>query len=902
MLVLSSLVMAVVWGGGGAVPACPRECTCEVAPLRAASFVLAWMTSWGEEDLPQLHPNDVGAAGDLVSSGAAVSAGVNVDVVGLHATCALMPDANLTRLTHALPPDTMVLTVLQGGGGGVVVVEEGQLAPLAQLRALHLQGYARRRATQVSGYFPNTVEGMVAQKEAIAAAEEAEFKDGELQLLMAEDALTPLTRLQLLDLQYVRLVAGRNGAGGRLRRQVEPVASDILLDMPLPYFLSMTQQLQDVDLPPELLSLLPSVQASPDQHLEVVVLEDNEDDLVPYEVLRAKESEEGVHGVILAPFLAQTELRYLRVAHAKLDRVGGELLGGMGALHTLTLEHNNIKVLPPVMFAATPELRHLSLAHNSLLTLEAASLAGLDHLVTLDLDHNGLDQLGPASFPRLPCLAMLRLLANPLAHVFPFTFSNVNVTETLVMGSLLVAAEVHEDTFRSLSDLTTLRLENTSLTSLSRALLDGMPRLSHLTLHGYVPVIDYDTFTATPLLRSLTLSHCRLEKLSQDAFFGLRELRYLDLSHNQLVRLHPGTFDHLASLRELYLHHNRLTSLPRAIFFPLPAKLIQLHQNPWHCSCRLLQLVPTITNKVRQPGYTTCHWDEKAGTVCTVPDPVPLRYDSRVAPLCATPAFHRHHDVFYIATRRLKCSKMQWDPRFATKTIPSTTTPAPRQSFDKKNVLEIDSFNLADPAPGNREETDLPVEEEYSNWVPLTAHTSPPLEVEDLLEIAEAEMPEEAYAPLDYYEEEEEREANRGEQGEEEERDNAREEEEELDNEISVMPNVIQDAVSRGSYRERGLSQNMIRKGPAASGTRAEYLIQKRKMKATMEAGRRQLEEEILATKRRYWSRLVEQKKREKARREEQMTRQQQRKEAQLEEFLREQELYRMRVAVQESS
>ncbi|RXG71528.1 hypothetical protein Avbf_05097, partial [Armadillidium vulgare] len=37
---------------------CPRECTCEHSPLRSASFVLTWMTSWGEDDLPNIHPNE----------------------------------------------------------------------------------------------------------------------------------------------------------------------------------------------------------------------------------------------------------------------------------------------------------------------------------------------------------------------------------------------------------------------------------------------------------------------------------------------------------------------------------------------------------------------------------------------------------------------------------------------------------------------------------------------------------------------------------------------------------------------------------------------------------------------------------------------------------------------------
>ncbi|XP_068223998.1 uncharacterized protein [Palaemon carinicauda] len=711
---------------------CPEECACEDAPLKAASFVLTWMTSWGEDDLPQLHPNDVMESGDFVVSSTATDAELDVEVRGLHATCALMLETNLTQMISELPSRTMVLNLLQAATSKMTFIESGQLAPLRELKALHIQGYARKEAVQISGYFSNRVLDMVEHKE---ESKKLRDEDQDLQLALSEDALTSLVNLQLLDLQYVRLVAALEG--GRLRRQIHPVSSKTLLDLPIQEFLSLTDQIRDLDLPPEIMSKMPTLPPASElqSEIEMILLEEREkeEDVVPYDVFKSESD------AILAPFISQPQLKYLRVAHAKLDRVGQELLTGLNKLHTLTLEHNHIKILPPAMFSPTPKLRHLSLAHNNILEIEGNTFTGLDKLLTLDLDHNKLDRLGPSSFPSLPSLATLRLLNNPLTHVFPFTFSNVNNTERLLLGSRDVSVELHVDTFRQLSLLKVLQIENTTFISLSRALLEGMPYLKELTIHGRITSIDFDAFTATSNLEHLDLSHCHLNWLSLDAFFGLKKLRYLDLSSNSIDELAPGTFDHLSSLRELYLHHNNLTTLPLGIFVLVPAKLIQLHQNPWHCTCDLFQLKPTITNKVRQPAYTTCRWEETQGTVCTNEDPVRLKYDSRVAPLCASPPQHSYFDVFHVTTRRLKCPKHLFDP---------TPDPSPRRNVVKEAVK------------GDEPEAII-VSEEEPNWLPLTAFSAFPAEVKDLLKMAEAEMPEETYAPLtdeDYEDMERERE------------------------------------------------------------------------------------------------------------------------------------------------
>lgn len=825
---ISSLLWCLLMGAAASSPTeerreCPRDCVCEDAPMRAASFVLTWMTSWGEDDLPEVHPNEAVEVADGVKSTTAADAGVNVDTVGLHATCALMADTNLTNLLQALPSRTMVLSVLQAAGSKLVVLEAEHLSSLSNLRALHLQGYAVQRARQVSGYMSNRVLEMVDHKKKAAQIEEDQQN---LTLAISEDALMSLNQLQLLDLQFVRLVAAMEG--GRPRRQTRPLATSTLLDVPLSDFLSMTDQVPDLNLPPELKASAPVSSSPPESSEEIlfVPLDGGEESVVPYEVFKA-ESE-----TVLAPFAAQSELKYLRVAHAKLDRVGPELLTGLSNLHTLTLEHNHIKILPPAMFTPTPNLRHLSLAHNNILALEGESLAGLDNLLTLDLDSNKLDRLGPASFPGLPSIATIRMINNPLTHIFPFTFSNVNGTEQLFIGSRDVSAELHTDTFRELDSLTTLVIENTTLLSLSRAMLEGMPTLRDLTIHGHVTYIDFDAFTATPNLETLTLSHCHLKKLSLDAFFGLKNLQYLDLSHNGLDEISPGTFDHLSSLRELYLHHNNLTTLPLGIFVPTPVKLIQLHENPWHCTCDLMQLRPTLTNKVRRRHNMVCRWNEKLGTVCSNERPVRLRYDNRVAPLCNTPSQFQHNDIFQVTHKRLKCPKHLWDPRPKHKKI-TTEIPDDDDDEEEENEEEI-------------------IEEEEPNWLPLTAFASAPREVKDLLEIAEAEMPEDTYAPL----------STEDESAEIPQRDEA--------DDTSEIISIV------------------------TVNNRQDYRRQKEEMKRQMEEERRKAAEIKLMEKQQLKLQLSLEKQKMKEKMAAEMELERQRKRNEMEEFLKQQELHRM--------
>lgn len=235
--------------------------------------------------------------------------------------------------------------------------------------------------------------------------------------------------------------------------------------------------------------------------------------------------------------------------------------------------------------------------------------------------------------------------------------------------------------------------------------------------------------------------------------------------------------------------------------------------------------------QVRAKGYTTCRFLERSGMVCSEPDPPRLRYDSRVAPLCVTPEQYRHRSVFRVTARRLKCPKHFWTPRRPV------TLPSPP-------VLPVEP-------QVNVEKVETPVVEENS-WVPLSSFSIPPHDVKDLLEIAEAEMPEEAYAPLPEDEEGLDAEEVEKEQQEAEAAEIIEEAEEEMENMINIIAE--DDDVHPFDVTERFVRRQ-----------REQYRLEKQVMKKQMAEEERRRQETLRAMKQRHWDRLAEDKRRQKA-------------------------------------
>lgn len=663
-----------------------------------------------------------------------------------------------------------MLTVLQAAGCNYTVIEGDQLARLSGLRALHMQGFADHWQRHLSGQKSKERKSYTSLKEESLYEEETVEDESRhrylqsLSMVLADDALKSLVNLELLDLQYVRLAAKEDAQRPR-RHTWGPISTTTMVDMPLNKFFLYTDKLKSVELPLDLkildtrplherrIMMQDNVSEENDQSTDeyyeelesnINELKQEMDEKLSVILLNSTGIEEQVRykihsdetQIFFAPFTSQKSLKYLRIANAHLESLGPELLGGLINLHTFTLEFNHIQVLPENVFAPTQNIRHLSIAHNSLLTLESSSLQGLTNLLTLDLSHNKLTIIGSGSLPNLPKLKSLMLEGNPIIHVLPDSFIGVNSTDTLTVGSRGVVTKIHDDAFRQINSVKTMKIMNISYDSFSENLLTNLPNLQDLTIHGNLSAIDYDAFTSAPELKNLDISNCNLTRLSVDAFFGLSKLIRLDMSHNLISELNPGLFDHLTSLTELFLHHNKLTTLPVGLFSPLGVKVLRLNHNPWDCACNLLQLHPTQTNSVLYSGYNLCRLDDKLETYCSRIGER-MVYDSRVAPKCASPSQFRNKDIHTVVNRYLKCSKYHWDPQLYTEETPQSDT-----SFQDKEKKAVKNVVLT-PPDYEVQSDEMNGPEEEMNARPLTDYTPAPLKPLDLLNIAEHEMLEE---------------------------------------------------------------------------------------------------------------------------------------------------------------
>ncbi|XP_061735038.1 SLIT and NTRK-like protein 5 [Nerophis ophidion] len=116
-------------------------------------------------------------------------------------------------------------------------------------------------------------------------------------------------------------------------------------------------------------------------------------------------------------------------------------------------------------------------------------------------------------------------------------------------------------------------------------------------------------------LRRLYLNGNLIDHLTEDMFYGLESLQFLYLEYNVIKGVAADTFQHVPKLQLLFLNNNLLKTLPVGTFSGLAlARLnlrsnhlrylpvsgvidqltalvqVDLYENPWDCSCRILDL------------------------------------------------------------------------------------------------------------------------------------------------------------------------------------------------------------------------------------------------------------------------------------------------------------------------
>lgn len=303
----------------------------------------------------------------------------------------------------------------------------------------------------------------------------------------------------------------------------------------------------------------------------VTLVVEHEIEIVPYEEYKiaAKRAK-------MASFTGYDALRVLQIHSCQLDELQWEMFDGLNQLEHLSLEHNDIKIVPPFAFFGARRIRTLSLAHNLILDLNYRALAGLLRLEWLDLSDNQMSIISELTFPPFPKMKTIDFRNNPLRNIFAMSFGVMNKTQHVSVGSPTVALDLsREHIFRDLGELKSLRIENGTAESLHENVFRGLRGVQKLIVHGRIRRIEFDTFAEMENMRELVLSDCQLEEVSMDVIYGANSLELVDLSANRLRSLPPGMFDGQTKLREVYLQNNQLAKLPRDIFGMTSLRLLR---------------------------------------------------------------------------------------------------------------------------------------------------------------------------------------------------------------------------------------------------------------------------------------------------------------------------------------
>lgn len=397
-----------------------------------------------------------------------------------------------------------------------------------------------------------------------------------------------------------------------------------------------------------------------------VTIEIEEDvEIVPYDVYLQE-----LANAKRITFYGWENLEVLRIHNCRFDEIHWEMFDGLSKLQHLSLEHNQIKIIPPFAFYGALHIKTLSLARNNILNLHYLALAGLLELEHLDLSVNNLTKLSETTFPPFPSLKIADLRENPIQFILPMTFGIMNSTKELIIGSQATAFDltVANGAFLSLDQLNSLNLLNVTASSLYQTMFTGLKQLERLKLRGNILRIEYDAFAEMPRLKELIMSGCGIFEISMDAFYGIKSLRFIDLSNNQLSVIAPGLFDEQKKLQEIYLQNNQLQKLPRKFFNIATLKLVRLIENPWICSCSMSDWNQAITNSIRSAKLSWnadehCIRNSKNGRIdhCnTGVDNFPrysYGFDNRLSPLCQKGLNDRkQRDIYHVLRHTIKCA------------------------------------------------------------------------------------------------------------------------------------------------------------------------------------------------------------------------------------------------------
>ncbi|NXY23196.1 MXRA5 protein, partial [Atrichornis clamosus] len=140
---------------------------------------------------------------------------------------------------------------------------------------------------------------------------------------------------------------------------------------------------------------------------------------------------------------------------------------GLTKLELLMIHGNDIQNIPNGALKDLVSLQVFKISYNKLKAITGQTLQGLSSLMRLHMDHNKIEFIHPNAFNGLTSLRLVHLEGNLLQQLHPNSFSTFMVLD-----------------YFKLSTVRHLYLSENALRTLPAGMLQGMPLLENLYLHG----------------------------------------------------------------------------------------------------------------------------------------------------------------------------------------------------------------------------------------------------------------------------------------------------------------------------------------------------------------------------------------------------------------------------------
>lgn len=239
---------------------------------------------------------------------------------------------------------------------------------------------------------------------------------------------------------------------------------------------------------------------------------------------------------------------------------------GLVNLKWLSLQDNNILLVPGLAVSRLPSLTHLHVEFNRIAALSSELLrSAAPSLVSLGLTRNLVREIPARLFQNFENLVNIELSGNMLSAVSQHTFAGL---ETTLLNLDLSNNRLTSVTSLQLRSLMSLNLADNHLKRLTPDTFEHLVKLRYLNISGNPLYGGFPPIFPSSLL-TLDASRTGLKTLPTVLLLNLRSLMSVALSGNNLQEIGEGTFQHLYNLTRVDLSENAIERIDNGAFVGL---------------------------------------------------------------------------------------------------------------------------------------------------------------------------------------------------------------------------------------------------------------------------------------------------------------------------------------------